>query len=437
MSEPTSLEESPFFKRAVLPRPETLATWPKVSLFVMAKNAESCIGRLLSNLIAPDGRPYISELALLLNDTEDATARIASDFCKQHQIDSVFDTVTREQNPGLYLLDTKATYETGRSLVGEVYEGPFTESPMLANWSAARNTLWDSCNGAWRLFLDADDVIKDPESLPGLVNLLESEGVEQAATRYIFELDSLGRPLGSSYRERLVKNVPHITWAYPVHEVLVGAARTAHVDGNLTVVDMRDNRGAGIRVPGRNFKVLYHLARNSNWEVSPRTLVNLIMEARHLIGTDALSGASMEFVEKLLALYLERSVWPEERGWAIAMVGEMRERSEDWTRASLLYLKSLDEHPGAKTAFRLCRTRFMMQDYRGAVEAFDLGCANKTVHQVLDDGALYEDMTKILVASALDELGERERAKQVCAEALTAFPGVMALRDLASKLGVL
>ncbi len=436
MSEPKALEDSPFFKQTELQRPENIAEWPTVSLFVMAKNAESCIGRLLENLVSPSGLPYISDVAMVLNDTTDETEDIVEEFCEAHNMPCNIAEFTQRENPDAYIQDTYSTYASGKPLAGEIFAGPFTELPLLADWSAARNSLWTmpgACRGQWRLFLDADDVILDPESLPGLCLLLEKHKVDQAATRYLFDMTSDGKVRGSSFRERLTRNTQSIRWIYPIHEVLAGALKTAHIDGNLTVVDKRDNKGAGIRVPGRNFKVLYHLARRADWVVSPRILVNLIMEARLIVGE---RGIGREFVLALLELYLANSTWAEERAWAMAMVGEVEEQFEDYVSAKRLYENALGEHPSSKTAFRLCRANFMLGDYAGAVEAYDMGMESKGVHQALDEGGLYEDSSKIFVAAALGELGQGERAKEVCRMAMVAFPRSEALRDLGEKLGV-
>lgn len=431
-----NLENSPFHRDAMLPRPEHLATWPAVTLFMMVKNAESCIGRALNNLVAPDGRPYISDVAMILNDTTDNTRRIVEEFCLSKNLPHIISEVTSRTHPELYIQDTAASYSMGPPLAGEKFGGPFTEAPLLADWAAARNTLWTtsgSWKGKWRLFLDADDVIQDPESLLGLCMVMEREGIEQACTRYLFDIAETGQARGSSFRERITRNTQSIRWIYPIHEVLAGSLRTAHIDGNLVVVDKRDNKGTGIRVPGRNFKVLYNLARRSDWDVSPRILVNLIMETRLIVGG---SGIERDFVESLLNLYLQHSTWAEERAWAMSMVGEVLETCHDYHAAVKLYEASLQEHPGAKSAFRLCRARFYVGDYSGCVAAYELGIENKVVHQSLDEGVLYEDSSKILVASALDELGQHDRAREMCRAAISAFPMNDALRELGDKLGV-
>lgn len=271
-------EQTPFYKQASIPRPEQLTgSRPTVSLFVLAKNAESCIGRLLNNI-----GPYIDEVVMVLNDTTDGTEELVRQYCSDNKKELILENVTRESHPHLYILDVPETYKSGRSLCGEEFTGPYTSQMILAKWSDIRNLLWNKCTKEWRLFLDADDVVVDPECLPGLCQILNDNGVENARTAYYFSVDDDGRPKGSSLRERLAVNKPYIHWIYDIHEVLTGTQRIAHIEGNFIVRDMRDNIGSEVRIPGRNFKILYHQARQADWEVSPRTLVNLKIGRAHV-----------------------------------------------------------------------------------------------------------------------------------------------------------
>ena len=121
-----------------------------------------------------------------------------------------------------------------------------------------------------------------------------------------------GQSRADSFRERLCKNLPFIRWCGVTHEVLRGQRKTAQIDGNLVVRDMKDSEGQGVRVPGRCLKVLYHDARANDWMVSPRTLIYLAMEAR---------ATMPDFAVAVLDLYLTMSLWPEERAWACCMMG--------------------------------------------------------------------------------------------------------------------
>src|SRR5580698_3565221 len=288
-----------------------------ISLHLLVKNGASVVGRLMDNV-----GPYVHEVVAVLNDCDDDTRSILAARCSSLGIAFIPVPVTRATHPDLYILDVAATYEVGMPLTEEKFGGPFTDQLILADWSAARNIGWNLCSKKWRLFLDADDVVLDPECLPGLCKLLEDQGVELAVSNYLYGVDPEGRPYASSLRERLVLNIPRIRWSKPIHECLFGSTRIAHLKDNLVVRDMRDSAGKDVRIPARTFKILYHYARSKDWEISPRLVADLIQEIR----TYAAEPTMMRFAEALLDKYLEEASWPEERGWVYAIVGEMRER---------------------------------------------------------------------------------------------------------------
>jgi glycosyltransferase involved in cell wall biosynthesis len=409
--------DNPLFRKVTLRRPEDFAPGerPAVSLHLMVKNGESCIGRLLENV-----GPYINEIVAVANDCTDRTISILKEYAefRGSGFNLYIIEVTPENHPELYMMDSPETYALGKPLVGEAFEVPFTNKPLLSDWAAARNLGWVRCTKPWILFLDADDLVLDPESIPGLCVAMDTVGADLAATRYIYSVGQDGKSRADSFRERLCRNVPYISWCGATHEVLRGQIKTAQIDGNLVVRDMKDSAGEGVRVPGRCLKVLYHDARVNDWMVSPRTLIYLAMEARPTMP---------DFASAVLKLYLTMSLWPEERAWACCMRGEIHESRGEYPLASEWYEKALAEHPGSKAAFRLCRSRFHEQKWQEAVDAYQVGIENKAVLQIIDNGEGFEAMSKILVTAALDKLDRRDEALAMCEEALKAYPREQAL----------
>ena len=409
----SAISDNPFCKSIVLRRPEEFKPGerPQVSLHLLVKNGESCIGRLLVNV-----GPYIDEIVAVVNDTSDRTIPILCDYAEARGKDFKLDIVdvTRETHPELYIMDVPETYMVGSPLAGESYAGPFTGALVLADWAAIRNLGWRRCTKPWILFLDADDVVQDPESIPGLCIALQANGAELGCSRYVYSQDDDGGSRSESFRERLARNLPHISWVGLAHEILAGQQKTVHIDGNLIVRDMKDSQGKDVRIPGRCFKILYHQARVNGWNVPPRSLIYLAMEARTAIP---------DLASAVLDRYLDVSLWPEERAWACCLRGEIHEQKEDYEKSSEWYERALAEHPSSKAAFRLCRSRFHECRWQACVDAFQIGIENKSVLQLLDNGPVYEDMSRILVAAALDKLGRLREAVAMCLLAVEAFPG--------------
>ena len=421
---PSSSGDNPFCKDVVLRRPEMFLPGERqqVSLHLLVKNGESCIPRLLANV-----GPYIDEIVAVVNDTTDKTIQLLREYAGANipRISLEIIEVSHGSHPELYILDVPETYMVGRPLDREVYAGPFTGAPILADWAGIRNLGWRRCTKPWILFLDADDFVQDPESIPGLCESLQANGIELGCSRYVYDVREDGSSQSESFRERLARNLPHISWAGVTHEILHGQQKTAHIDGNLVVHDLKDSRGADTRIPGRCFKILYHHGRMNDWNVSARNLVYLAMEAKEANPDLALSAIDR---------YLDVSTWNEERAWACCMAGEIFELREDYATASVWHEKALIEHPGSKAAFRLCRSRFHECKWQECVDAFQLGIENKAVLQLLDGGPACEDTSKILVTAALDRLGRLEEAVNMCIQAVAAFPDNSNLRLLLGQL---
>ena len=392
---------------------------PSVSLHVLAKNAENVIGRLLDNVL-----PYVREVRLVLNDTTDASLSVVEGRLAKHIYVSLdVQEVTSLTHPHFYFPDVKSSYEVGRPLDGERFDGPFTNQPLLCDWAGIRNLGWDS-SSAWRLFLDADDVVDDPAKLPGLLNVLEKVRADLAATRYTFGRSEGGAANSVSYRERLARSSAPISWAGKTHEILQGGLRHVIVEDCFSVTDMKDNWGRGVRVPGRCFKVLYRDARLADWLVSSRHLAYLVQESPGMM--------PLSWVNVLVGYYLSRDPLAEEAAWVLSMFGEMHESRGDYDSAASLYLQALDRYPSAKAAFRLCRARFMRKDWRACIDAYELGASHLKVPQVLDLGPVYEQSSWLLVAQSYFELVEYEDARLFVDKAALAFPdssAVLALRD--------
>ena len=406
-----------------LARPEDLAVKPEIALHLMVKNGESVVGRLLDQV-----GPYLAEVVAVLNDCSDGTDARLRGKCAEHGLAYQGIEVSSRTHPDLYIVDVPETYQVGEPLCGELYEGPFVGRPILADWATARNVGWEKSRSAWKLHLDADDVVDDPHCLPGLCRVLEERGLHVASSRYHYDRARSGSWRADAFRERLARDVPGIRWRGVVHECLAGYApgRVAHVEGNLVVRDLRDSRGTEIRIPGRNFKILYHRARRRGWSISPREMVYLGAEARHLMPTLA---------ARLLERACETSSWAEERAWAASMRGELYEEDELFAQASAWYRQSLQLHPGALAAFRLARSSFRERRWQDVVDAYARGVKNARRPQLLDGGELYEAATKIFVAAALRELGRHAESAEMFRQAREAFPRNAALRELAGDLG--
>ncbi len=424
-----------------LTRSKDFGEKPSLSLHLLVKNGASVVGRLVDCV-----GPYVRQVVAVLNDCDDDTTWAIVEASRRHGMSAYLVGFDKHIHPESYILDVPETYEIGRALVGERYEGPFTGQPILADWSAARNQGWNfnhvsnlvmtgplGCPDEvdhrpdFRLMLDADDVVDDPESLPGLCKMMNDCGLDVIASRYHYDHAAGGVSRADAFRERIARNRPEIVWGGKIHECLTGydPSRVAHVEGNLVVRDRRDSSGEGIRIPGRNLKILYYWARRQDWEIKPREMIYLAAEAKIVMP---------RFAAQLLEMYLVSSRWDEERAWAASMMGEIFENEGHFHMAATWYEKSLGYHPGVLSAMRLARAHFRQERWDDAVAAYERGMSYANVPQLLDGGQLHVEATKILVATALRRIGRYAEATAMCAEVREKFPRSAALAELDATL---
>jgi hypothetical protein len=391
-----------------VPLPEVVdkAAVPTVSLHILAKNAENVLGRLLDNV-----GPFVQEVRIILNDTTDRSRKVIErKLATWPTLSHDVQEVTAATHPEFYFLDAEESYLVGKALADERFAGPFLGKPLLGDWAGIRNLGWSSsCD--FRLFLDADDVVEDPERLPALLLLLEDRKIDLAATKYTFGRNDKGAANSMSYRERLARNLPAIRWEGSTHEILVGGQRQVLIEDSFKVIDCKDNWGREVRVPGRCFKVLYREARLAEWRVKPRHLAYLVQECPEMMPLPWVAG-------KLLPFYLECSTQGEEAAWVLCMVGEMHEKAGELAEAARLYQEALRCHSSSRAAFRLCRVCFLRNDWAGCIAAHDTGMLYLSCPQVLDSGPIYAHSSKLLVAQAHFELGDKVKARQVVDEAV-------------------
>jgi len=369
---------------------------PMICLHLMVKNGASVVGRLVDCV-----GPYVSSAAVVLNDCEDDTAQVLRRALNRHAV-RAYDmvSVSSRYHPRLYILDVPETYRAGSPLCGEEMPNFHTGGPLLADWAAVRNRAWRDTGCDWKLFLDADDVVDDPECLPGLCASLDARGVEAASSLYYHHAARHGVA-----RERLTRNLDRIKWEGAVHERLVGydPRRAAHVEGSLVVRDLGDSRGEGLRPPGRNLKVLYHRARTRGWDITPREKLYLAAEAARVM-----PGLSKYLAEEC---YRESSSGPDNpveaarAAWAACTRAGVARAEGMLEEAVLWYLRSRTFLPSLAALEGLVLTYREMRRWREMLEVIDQHEREVGTPQLFDAGSEALDLEH-LANEASSNLGK-------------------------------
>jgi tetratricopeptide (TPR) repeat protein len=412
----------------------------KLSLVMMARNAESTILRTLRNI-----EDHVSEFVLVDNMSDDRTVTIAEEWAKEMAWKRpgegfVFRTIpfNPETHPDHFVLDTAEAFLSAPFASKVEYSG----LPLLINWSAMRNLTARSATKPFVLMLDADDLFDEPRAIPGLLQRMIDNKRDVLYTNYQIMQPGISYPVCELIcwrifaREALSDDQGR--WEGWTHECFTGYARPAYAP-EINVKDMRDNAGSGARVPSRALKIMWLQAQSKGLDnVSARTLYYLGMES---IGVDR------DFSENMLDLYLQKGMDSQERASALIAQAEILEGRGDYPKAfaKLDRAKQNIETPDAlfteaRIHYRIGREVDRQEDDRrshlekmieSAVQGFDLLTFMKqrtsTRSPVLERG------TYIILAEGLTALGRHKEAREWAQKGLIAFPGTEFLKNYVNE----
>jgi tetratricopeptide (TPR) repeat protein len=145
---------------------------PTIALCIIVKNEERNLPRLLDSV-----KDCFDEIHVTDTGSTDRTIEIAKSYnCNVHHFDWVFD------------------------------------------FAAARNYAFSHAKTDYILWLDADDTLEDAEGFKAFKNMLGHADMWFAS--YDYAHDSVGRPVCTFSRERIVKNNGNFEWKFFVHEGL-------------------------------------------------------------------------------------------------------------------------------------------------------------------------------------------------------------------------
>lgn len=175
-----------------------------ISLCMIVKNEEAVLGRCLESAAA-----LVDEIVIVDTDSTDATKEIARKFT-----DKLFDF------------------------------------PWVDDFAAARNFSFDRASGDYCMWLDADDVIAEPDR--ARFRAMREQLLPEADVvmmPYHTAFDSHGHPTFTYYRERVVRNEVRFRWAGAVHEAITPAGEIRWSDAAVS------HKKSGAGDPDRNLRI--------------------------------------------------------------------------------------------------------------------------------------------------------------------------------------
>lgn len=138
------------------------------------------------------------------------------------------------------------TKEIAAAFTDQVYDFAWTD-----DFAAARNFSFSKGTGEYLMWLDADDVIPEPEAekILRLKKHLDTDPADVVMLKYAVGFDGNGCCICSFYRERIIRRCPLARWTGRVHEAVMPFGRI--IQENIRI----EHRKVRISDPGRNLRI--------------------------------------------------------------------------------------------------------------------------------------------------------------------------------------
>lgn len=304
--------------------------------------------------------------------------------------------------------------------------GAYSNEWALADFAAARNFSFDKATCDFVAWIDADDVLEQPEALRAVVADLDTRNLGFGFLAYNYAQDHMGRVYYRQWRERVFKRGT-AKWHNPVHEVLMPTVPLGPPGRYDAPVYSHKRKADRKSIPHRNYKILLRQAwqlKNANPDapLDPRILFYLGQEARFVEPQKAVG-----FYEE----YLQGSGWPEERAAAHVAIGALLEYgilglppAQAYAQADREFATAAVEMPDNPDGlFGLARIAYLRGRFADCVRYSEAGFNVGNTDSML--GANPMDRTyrpHIFYNHALAKLGRLEEAIKSCEAGLAVMP---------------
>lgn len=408
---------------------------PTISLAMIARDRASELRRCLECV-----RPYVDEIVVVdAGGSEDDTIKVALEAGAK-----VFE-FNWKTNPEAFYLDTEERF----SKYG--IPSPFTNRYALADFSAPRNLSFQQCTKDWILWLDSDDIVRNPEQIRWIVEKLESEKANCGFLAYEYDHDEEGRCVLRQTRERFIKR-DEITsgrakWIQPIHEHMDGLKKGLMFEQVVVVhqspVESKQvTRVAGLnieashrdRIRFRNLKNL--LVEKERCEAAGEELANRM---HYYIGTESRTIDPEGSIESFLK-YIDGSSWDEERSQSYFYVGQIREMQQRYVEAWAYYSGAATDFPTNPASwFGLARIAFVRGEWQKVIHLTETGFAQvsdkiATKPSLVLNPLEWEYKAHLAYSRALIELGRLDDAEKSCKQGLSKEPSCAFLNEHMSMI---
>ena len=178
-------------------------------------------------------------LCMIVKNEEDVLAR-----CLGVALHDIVDEII--------IVDTGS--EDSTKEIAKRYTKHIYDFPWIDDFSAARNFSFSKATMEYCMWLDADDILLEPDRID-LLKLKQSltPAPDMVMMKYHTSFDENGEPTFSYYRERLIRNRAGYQWEGAIHEVIAPSGVVLHSEIAVT------HRKTHPSDPDRNLRIFEKL----------------------------------------------------------------------------------------------------------------------------------------------------------------------------------
>lgn len=270
----------------------------------------------------------------------------------------------------LIIVDTGSTDKTreiAKLLGAKVYDlklDPF-------RFDEARNFSFEKCTGEWILWLDADDVIENPE---GVLQQIEQgpDMIDAYHAVYNYAFNDLGMCVARHDKERLIRNNGALTWAGPLHESMI-PVRTPKILRTDLFEITHDKKAEGHkRSAERNYTIIKEIVKEEGIdETDPRNIYS--------IANAALGLGKFEEALGYFDYFATRSGWDQEIYMALHRAALCCRSLNELDKAIEYEFRALSVIPNVRDAYIGIGETYMMKELWDKAETWLLLSFDKNV----------------------------------------------------------
>lgn len=304
----------------------------------------------------------------------------------------------------VHLVDEVVIVDTGSTdntiEIAKRYTEKIYDFPWVNDFAAARNYSFSKAAGDYCMWLDADDVIEEPQQEQFLKMREDlNPHVEMVMMKYNTCFDDSGAPTFSYYRERLIRNNGKHLWYGQVHEVIAPAGLVVHSE--VAVTHKRDGAGN----PDRNLEIYQGMLAEGK-ALEPRHQYYYARELYY-------HKKYQEALDVLLSFLGTADGWKENKIEACSIASYCYDQLERHEDALLILFRSfLYDTPRAEICCDIGKVFLDKREFVSAAywyeKALEADREKRTGGFILPD--CYDYIPYIQLTVCYDRLGERARA---------------------------